>query len=321
MERFEVVVSGIETLTPRVRSFVLARADGGPLPGWTAGAHIDVHAPAFGKRSYSLIETASPHNAAEHPTTYRVAVLLEAKSRGGSAYMHGLKTGDRLTISPPSNNFPLSPDTSEVALVAGGIGVTPLLSMACELASAKRTFSFHYAGRSRTELAFLPEIDQLTAATVTVHADDEAGGLFNLEGLMAQLPARTPLYLCGPLPMIEAAIALAKRLDWPQGRLHFEIFASPEENAGDASFEVELRSSGRVYEIPPGKSILDVLIDAGEEPLHDCKRGDCGICQTGVIEGIPDHRDYVLSDAERASNKVMQICVSRAKSKRLVLEL
>src|ERR1700736_4853607 len=133
MERFEVVVSGVEMLTPRVRSLVLTRADGGPLPGWTAGAHIDVYAPAFDKRSYSLIETSSPHDAQEHPATYRIAVLLEAKSRGGSAYMHGLKTGDRLTISPPSNNFPLSPDTSGAALVAGGIGVTPLLSMACEL--------------------------------------------------------------------------------------------------------------------------------------------------------------------------------------------
>ena len=319
MERFEVVVSGVETLTPRVRSLVLVRADGAPLPGWTAGAHIDVYSPAFDRRSYSLIETASPQDAAERPTAYRFAVLLEAKSRGGSAYMHGLKVGDRITISPPSNNFPLSP--GEAALVAGGIGVTPLLSMACELAASKRSFSFHYAGRSRSELAFIPEIERLTDANAIIHADDEAGGLFNLEGLMAQLPAGTPLYLCGPLPMIEAAIALAKRLDWPEGRLHFEIFASPEEKADDASFEVELKSNGRVYEIPPGKTILDVLIDAGEEPLHDCKRGDCGICQTTVIDGIPDHRDYVLSDAERASNKVMQICVSRAKSKRLVLEL
>ena len=138
---------------------------------------------------------------------------------------------------------------------------------------------------------------------------------------MTRLAADVPLYLCGPLPMIEAAIALAKRMDWPQGRLHFEIFTAPEEKTGDASFEVELKSNGRVYEIPAGKTILDVLIDAGEDPMHDCKRGDCGICQTAVIEGIPDHRDYILSDSEKASNKVMQICVSRAKSKKLVLDL
>ena len=235
--------------------------------------------------------------------------------------MHGLKTGDRLTISPPANNFPLRAGAGEVVLVAGGIGVTPLLTMACELSAAKRPFTFYYAGRSRSELAFLGEIERLAGASATIHADDEAGRFFDLEGLMTRLAPDVPLYLCGPLPMIEAAIALAKRMNWPQGRLHFEIFTAPEEKSGDASFEVELKSSGRVYEIPAGKTILDVLLEAGEDPMHDCKRGDCGICQTTVIEGIPDHRDYILSESEKASNKVMQICISRAKTKRLVLDL
>ena len=110
-------------------------------------------------------------------------------------------------------------------------------------------------------------------------------------------------------------------MNWPQRRLHFEIFTAPEEKSGDAGFEVELKNSGRVYEIPACKTILDVLLEAGEDPMHDCKRGDCGICQTTVIEGIPDHRDYILSESEKASNKVMQICISRAKTKRLVLDL
>jgi len=321
MDQFEVVVSKAEALTPRIREFVLARPNGAPMPGWAAGAHIDVHLPDVGRRSYSLIETASPRAAAEHPTAYRIAVLQESKSRGGSTHMHGLKTGDRLTISPPANNFPLGAGTSEVALVAGGIGVTPLLAMACELNAAKRPFSFHYAGRSRGELAFLGEIERLASARATIHADDEAGRFFDLEGLMRQLAPDVPLYLCGPLPMIEGAIALAKQMNWPQGRLHFEIFTAPEEKSGDTGFEVELNSSGRVFEIPPGKTILDVLLEAGEDPMHDCKRGDCGICQTTVIEGIPDHRDYILSESEKASNKVMQICISRAKTKRLVLDL
>ena len=321
MEQFEVVVSQVEALTPRIREFVLARPNNAPMPGWAAGAHIDVHLSDVGRRSYSLIETTSPRTAAEHPTAYRIAVLLESKSRGGSTHMHRLKAGDRLTISPPANNFPLDTATRDVALVAGGIGVTPLLAMACELSVAKRPFSFHYAGRSRTELAFLGEIERLTGAEAAIHADDEAGRLFDLEGLMTRLATDVPLYLCGPLPMIEAAIALAKQMNWPQGRLHFEIFTAPEEKTGDASFEVELKSNGHVYEIPAGKTILDVLIEGGEDPMHDCKRGDCGICQTTVIEGIPDHRDYILSDSEKASNKVMQICVSRAKSKRLVLDL
>ncbi|WP_407147087.1 PDR/VanB family oxidoreductase [Bradyrhizobium sp. ORS 86] len=321
MDHFEVVVSKTEALTPRIREFVLKRANGAPMPGWAAGAHIDIHLPDVGRRSYSLIETGSPRAAAEHPTSYRIAVLLESKSQGGSTYMHGLKLGDRLTISPPANNFPLGTAASEVVLVAGGIGVTPLLTMACELSVAKRPFSFYYAGRSRAELAFLGEIERIAGANASIHADDQAGRFFDLDGLMTRLGSDVPLYLCGPLPMIEAAIALAKRLNWPPGRLHFEIFSAPEEKSGDAGFEVELRSSGRVYEIPAGKTILDVLLEAGEDPIHDCKRGDCGICQTAVIEGIPDHRDYILSDSERASNKVMQICISRAKTKRLVLDL
>jgi vanillate O-demethylase ferredoxin subunit len=291
------------------------------MPGWAAGAHIDVHLPDVGRRSYSLIETGSPRSAAEHPTAYRIAVLLESKSSGGSSFMHGLKGGDRLTISPPANNFPLDAGANVVALVAGGIGVTPLLTMACELNAAKRTFTFHYAGRSRGELAFVGDIERLAGTRAVIHADDEAGRLFDLEGLMKRLAPDAPLYLCGPLPMIEAAIALAKQMNWPQGRLHFEIFSAPEENPGDAAFEVELKSNGRVYEIPPGKTILDVLLEAGEDPIHDCKRGDCGICQTSVLEGIPDHRDYILSESERASNKVMQICISRARTKRLVLDL
>jgi vanillate O-demethylase ferredoxin subunit len=224
-------------------------------------------------------------------------------------------------ISPPANNFPLGAGAGEVALVAGGIGVTPLLAMACALSAAKRPFSFHYAGRSRSELAFLGEIERLAGAGTTIHADDEAGRFFDLEGLMKRLAPDVPLYLCGPLPMIEAAIALAKQMNWTQGRLHFEIFSAPEEKSGDAPFEVELKGSGRVFQIPPGKTILDVLLEAGEDPIHDCKRGDCGICQTTVIEGIPDHRDYILSESEKASNKVMQICISRAKTKRLVLDL
>src|SRR5918992_5491931 len=163
MDQFEVVVSKAEALTSRIREFVLTRVNGAPMPGWSAGAHIDIHLPDVGRRSYSLIETVSPR-AAEHPTSYRIAVLQESKSHGGSSFMHGLKTGDRLTISPPANNFPLRAGAGEVALVAGGIRVTPLLTMACELNAAKRPFSFYYAGRSRGELAFLGDIERLASA-------------------------------------------------------------------------------------------------------------------------------------------------------------
>lgn len=138
---------------------------------------------------------------------------------------------------------------------------------------------------------------------------------------MASLIDEEPLYVCGPTPMIDVAIATARTLGWRTGRLHFEIFTKTAPAAGDTSFEVVLKSSGQSFVIPPDKTILDVLIDAGVDPMHDCKRGDCGICQVGVVEGVPEHRDYILSDAEKAEGKLMQICVSRSKSPRLVIDL
>ena len=198
--------------------------------------------------------------------------------------------------------------------------MTPLIAMARDLRAAGRPFSFIYAGRSRAEMAFLEEVARLAEGRLVVHADDEAGGVFDLARFLRGAQA-AHVYLCGPTPMIEAAIALSRELDWPQGRLRFEVFASPTQKSGDGSFEVELKSSGRICQVPPGKTILDVLIEAGEDPLHDCKRGDCGICQVGVLAGEVDHRDFILTDSEKASNAVMQICVSRAKSKRLTLDL
>lgn len=307
--------------TESVRAIRLALPDGAALPSWEAGAHINIALPDGDTRSYSLINSAPDAQAAKTPTSYLIAVRLEQPSRGGSAFMHGLRVGDRVTASPPSNNFPLEPSAQEVVLLAGGIGVTPILSMAAQLAAAGRSFRLIYAGRSRAQLAFLPEVAAVAGDRLAIHADDERGGVFDVRGLMAQLAHDEPLYVCGPTPMIDAAIALAQELGWAEGRLKFEIFAPAAPQTGDAAFEVVLNQSGRTFHIPADRSILDVLLEAGDDPLYDCKRGDCGICQVGVIEGIPDHRDYVLTKAERASNKLMQICVSRSKTPRLVLDL
>jgi vanillate O-demethylase ferredoxin subunit len=234
--------------------------------------------------------------------------------------MHALKVGDVVHVKAPSNNFPLEPSSKPVVLLAGGIGVTPVLSMAAALSAGQRPFRFIYAGRSRDQLAFLGEGEALCREHLTIHTDDTSG-IFDVKGLMASLAADEPLYLCGPKPMIDSAIQSTKDLGWADGRLRFEIFATAVPVAGDQSFEVVLNSSGRTFRIPPDKTILGVLIEAGEDPMHDCQRGDCGICQVGVIEGTPDHRDYILTDAEKAAGKVMQICVSRSKSPRLVLDL
>ena len=276
--------------------------------------------PDGGERSYSLINTSLDPAATTRPHAYRLGVRLEQPSQGGSQFMHTLKVGDVLSVSAPRNNFPLEPTAKPVVLLAGGIGVTPVLSMAATLAASQRPYRFIYAGRARDQLAFLGESEALNRERLTIHTDDVAG-IFDVKGLMASLTDDEPLYLCGPKPMIDTAIKSAKDLGWADGRLRFEIFAAVTPVEGDQAFEVVLNNSGKTFLIPPGKTILAVLLEAGEDPLHDCQRGDCGICQVSVIEGTPDHRDYILTDAEKAAGKVMQICISRSKTPRLVLDL
>lgn len=316
----DVVVTGIEAVTLRIRAVTLQKPDGGRLPGWSAGAHINVMLPAGDTRSYSLVNMLPEADATAQPTRYRLGVRLEQPSTGGSDYIHNLRPGDRVTITEPDNHFPLRPHREPAVLLAGGIGITPIISMAAALTAEKRPHRLIYAGRARTELAFLPEIEQLAGDRIAIHTDD-VSGLFDVEGLMRSLGGGEALYVCGPQPMIDAAIAVAKRLQWREGRLYFELFTAPVQQDGDTDFEVELASSGKKILVRRDQSILDALLEAGETPLFDCKRGDCGLCQTAVLEGVPDHRDYYLSATERQLNKVMQICVSRAVSKKLVLDI
>lgn len=318
--RLNLMVTEVRQETPLIRAIHLAPAQDAPLPSWQAGAHIKVHLPQGDERSYSLINASADLSANTDPRSYLLGVRLEEPSQGGSVFMHALKPGDVIAASAPSNNFPLALTEKPVMLLAGGIGVTPLLSMAAELTVRARPFRFYYAGRTRAHLAFLPVIEGLVGDKLTIHADD-LSGLFDVVGLMTSLRDEEPFYCCGPMPMIELAINTEKQLGWRDGRLHFEIFTAPQPKAGDQAFEVVLRTSGESFHIPAGKSILDVLIEAGKDPMHDCKRGDCGICQVGVIEGVPDHRDFILSDSEKAAGKLMQICVSRSKTPRLVLDL
>jgi vanillate O-demethylase ferredoxin subunit len=320
MDQFDLTVADIHAETALIRAIKLARPHGEPLPSWEAGAHVKVRLPDGGERSYSLINTSLDPAATTRPHAYRLGVRLEQPSQGGSQFMHALKVGDVLSVSAPRNNFPLEPTSKPVVLLAGGIGVTPVLSMAATLAASQRPYRFIYAGRSRDQLAFLGESEALNRDRLTIHTDDVAG-IFDVRGLMASLTNDEPLYLCGPKPMIDTAIKSAKELGWPDGRLRFEIFATVTPIEGDQPFEVVLNNSGKTFQIPSDKTILAVLLEAGEDPLHDCQRGDCGICQVSVIEGTPDHRDYILSDAEKAAGKVMQICISRSKTPRLVLDL
>lgn len=320
-EALTLTVTEVRAETPLVRALSLARPHGEPLPSWQPGAHVRVVLPSGGDRSYSLINWRDDPLATTRPHVYSLGIRLEDPSQGGSRFMHTLKPGDSIDVLPPSNNFPLNPGAEPVVLIAGGIGITPIVSMAAALATDKRPYRLYYAGRSRDQLAFIKELEALCGDRLTLHVDDAAGQVFDIRGLMASLKDNEPVYCCGPRAMIDAAIAAAKDFGWEAGRLRFELFTAAAPAAGDTSFEVVLKNSGESFLIPPDKTILDVLIGAGKDPLHDCKRGDCGICQVDVIEGVPDHRDYILTDAEKAEGKKMQICVSRSKSPRLVLDL
>lgn len=320
MDWIETAVAEIAVETPLIRSLRLERPHGAPLPAWTPGAHVRIALPDGDDRPYSLINLSAEPGVTAHPTHYRLGVRLEAPTRGGSRYVHGLAVGDTVRVTPPSNDFVLEPTRAPVTLVAGGIGVTPITAMAAHLVAAGDPFRLHYLGRSEDQMAFRDDLAALAGDRLTLHRDDR-DGVFDLAGLMRGLEAEAPLYLCGPTPLIEAAIALAGQLGWAPGRLRFEIFASAAPKAGDGAFEVELKATGQTLTVPADRTILDAMIEAGLDPLYDCKRGDCGICQATVLEGVPDHRDFILSESEREAGGLIQICVSRSKSPRLVLDL
>ena len=310
----DLIIDSITDVTDRIREFRLIGADG-PLPAWTAGAHIEFDLGGAGTRSYSLIDWTGDTSA---PVHYCIAVQREDAGDGGSKAMHALSVGDKVNVSEPKNDFDL-PDTDlPITLLAGGIGITPLISMAAALSAQGRPFELHYAARSRGVAAYASQLIDRHTDTVHLHFDDETPA--DLASIV-QNAAQGHLSICGPVGMIDAARSAAETAGIAKDRIHVELFATPTPATGDQPFEVEIQDTGQVFTIPPGQTIISVLEAAGIDMIYDCMRGDCGICQCDVIDGVPDHRDVVLTDAEKAGNKVMQICVSRAKSPRLVLDL
>lgn len=300
--------------TPFIRSLVFD-VENGVVPRWQAGAHIRVALPNGGDRPYSLMALPGLPEG-----TLALGVLREQASTGGSQFMHALKIGDVVNATAPTNNFFLHEGAAPALLFAGGIGVTPILSMAAELTARASPFRLHYAGRTQGLLAFLPQLQQICATCLSIHYDSDESRL-DIAAALGDAAANAHIYVCGPAGMIEAVKAAALAEGVPAERIHYELFKADLPSASDKPFEVELKSSGQVVAVAAGQTIIQALEAAGFQVLYDCQRGDCGICQCGVIEGVPDHRDVILSDDEKASNKVMQICVSRAKSERLVLDL
>ena len=300
-------------------SFELQAADGQPLPAFSAGSHVDVQLPGGLVRPYSLCNDAGE--------THRdlIAVLKDAASRGGSVAMHErVHEGDVLTISAPKNHFALAHDATEHLLLAGGIGITPLLCMAERLAVTGAAFALHYATRSRARTAFADRIAASSfAPRVHFHVDDgDAAQRLDLARVLAAPRPGRHLYVCGPQGFMEAVLGGARAAGWPESQLHWEFFgAAPTAGADDGGFEVQLASSGRVIAVAAGQRVTQALEAAGVIVPTSCEQGVCGTCLTRVLDGVPDHRDLYLTPEEQAAGDQFTPCCSRAKSARLVLDL
>jgi vanillate O-demethylase ferredoxin subunit len=302
-------------------SYELVREDGGPLPAFTAGAHIDVQVSDKLVRQYSLCNDPAERHR------YVIAVLRDPASRGGSVAIHDdTRQGDLISISEPRNLFALVP-SPRTLLFAGGIGVTPLLAMAEQLAQSGADFRLHYCTRSLARTAFSRRIAASGyAQRVQFHLDDGAlAQKLDLQSVLATSDPGTHLYVCGPGGYIDYVTNTARSLGWPEQSLHVEYFtAAPQaaqELSDDVAFEVRIASSGQVIAVAAGQSVVDVLAEQGFEIPLSCEQGFCGTCVTGVLEGIPDHRDIYFTEAEHARNDQFTPCCSRSKSKLLVLDL
>lgn len=298
-----------------VRVVELRDPRGAPLPAFTAGAHLELQLPNGLVRHYSLCNDPAERHR------YCIGVGLACNSRGGSRYLHQqLHLGTRLQSSAPRNHFELAPDAGETVFIAGGIGITPIMAMIHHSRAQGRRWRLFYCARSRQRCAFYEDLRALAPEHCTFHFDDEAGGCFDPAAALAGVPMHAHVHTCGPAPLMDA-VAAAARGRAPE-TLHFEWFSAARATQADnPPFTVVLRQSGRRLEVPPDRSILDVLEAHDLCVPYSCREGLCATCRTTVLAGEVDHRDRVLGAAERASHREMLICVSRARSAVLELDL
>jgi ferredoxin-NADP reductase/nitrite reductase/ring-hydroxylating ferredoxin subunit len=288
----------------------------GLLPTFQPGAHIDVHMPNGEIRQYSIT------NGPGETDSYVIGVKLEPDSKGGSKCMHEtVREGDVLAISEPRNNFPLRRDAVKTLFIAGGIGITPLLAMAQALHHSGLPHELHYFAQNEAQLAFADRLQGLRD-TLTRHLGlDPAATGTKLRQLLAGYEPDMHVYLCGPGPMLEAARRIAAEAGWPETAVHYEYFKNTNRIDDSSSFEVALARSCVTLQVPAGKTILEVMRANGIDMPSSCEQGACGTCVATVIEGIPDHQDVYLNDAEKRAGTKIMTCISRAKSARLVLDI
>ncbi|MEU0071544.1 PDR/VanB family oxidoreductase [Streptomyces sp. NPDC006332] len=317
-EWLDTVVDARHEATSRIVVLDLVGSDAVELPEFAAGAHVDVLVDGVAGlvRQYSLC--GPPHDR----TRYRLAVLAETASRGGSLGMHRLRKGDRLRISRPRNRFKLSDEARRHLLVAGGIGVTPLLAMAHALEAGGAHYELHYCARSRADSAFAEELEH--NPHVRLHFDDGPDDQrFDAATDIGRPDPGTALYVCGPGGFMDFVISRAHEAGWPPEAIHKERFTPVQDtaaHAADGTFTVRLAKSGGEYEIKEGENILDVLLAGGVDAPYSCQQGICGECVVRVLAGEPDHRDDILTDRERADG-LFTTCSSRAHSPVLELDL
>lgn len=296
-----------------VMTFDLQEADGRSLSSFAPGAHIDVQIPGGPVRQYSLCGKA----VASGP--YTIAVKKESGSRGGSSGMHErIEVGAVLSIGGPRNHFPLAPGRHPSLFIAGGIGITPITAMISALHEDQQDWMLHYCARSEKHAAFYAELTKLSPERVKTYFSEKP--ILDVAALINQQAPDTHIYCCGPKALMNAVAEATST--WPREQVHFEWFIAPDiETAPNTAFEIELARSKMVLTVPPDQTILQVLRDNGFDIQSACEEGICGTCETAVLAGEVEHRDALLSAEERAENKTMMVCVSRAKGSRIVLDL
>jgi ferredoxin-NADP reductase len=312
-DEMRLVVTAKRLESAAVVSIELADAGKADLPEWEPGAHIDVVCDGGLVRQYSLCGDPADRRR------WRIAVLREENSRGGSSFIHQvLQVGQGLPVRGPRNNFELI-EASRYLFIAGGIGITPLLPMIAEVAGRGRQWNLVYGGRTRDSMAFLEELSPHGDRVSVVPQDEQ--GLLDIEEILSTADPETAIYCCGPGPLIAAVeAALPESL---VERFRSERFAADpvEASDDDKDFDVVLRRTGKVLKVPPSCSVLDVLVDAGIDVDSSCEEGVCGTCETPVVSGRVDHRDHILTAAARERNDVMYVCVSRCLDDRLELDI
>jgi vanillate O-demethylase ferredoxin subunit len=317
MKKIQVLIAERTQEAKDIVRLVLRSPNGEVLPAFTAGAHVDLFLPNGLTRQYSLI------NDCGQVDRYEIAVSKAAASRGGSSCVHStLCVGYVIDVSEPRNNFCLQAGHDTFQFIAGGIGITPILSMIRHCESRSWKWRLLYLARSRECAAFRDELESFGADRVYFHFDDETGRLFDFADPSFIVESGVPVYCCGPAPVMKAVGEFASRN--PDNPAYFEWFspaAGADTHEMASGFDIKLSRSGTLLHVSESKSILEVLEEHGYELSCSCREGMCGTCETGVVEGEPDHRDYVLSGSERAAGRTIMICVSRAKSAMLVLDI